>query len=82
VLYSLYAWRRRLLEKGPVRFALMERSAPRQERHHSEDTERCDSFSAIPSQGGSHHFAGRRMVARSVPTTTFPINPLASTALR
>jgi len=30
--YSFYAWRKRLLEKGPVRFALVERSARRQER--------------------------------------------------
>ena len=30
--YSFYAWRRRLQEKGPVRFALVERSAQRQER--------------------------------------------------
>ena len=29
--YSFYAWRKRLLEKGPVRFALVERSARRQE---------------------------------------------------
>ena len=27
-----YAWRKRLREKGPVRFALVERSARRQER--------------------------------------------------
>lgn len=30
--YSFYAWRKRLQEKGPVRFALVERRAPRQER--------------------------------------------------
>jgi len=30
--YSFYAWRKRLQEKGPVRFALVERSARRQER--------------------------------------------------
>jgi transposase-like protein len=30
--YSFYAWRRRLQESGPVRFALVERSARRQER--------------------------------------------------
>ena len=30
--YSFYAWRKRLHESGPVRFALVERSAPRQER--------------------------------------------------
>jgi hypothetical protein len=30
--YSFYAWRKRLDEKGPVRFALVERSARRQER--------------------------------------------------
>ena len=30
--YSFYAWRKRLQESGPVRFALVERSAPRQER--------------------------------------------------
>ncbi len=30
--YSFYAWRKRLLESGPVRFALVERSARRQER--------------------------------------------------
>jgi hypothetical protein len=29
---SFYAWRKRLQEKGPVRFALVERSARRQER--------------------------------------------------
>jgi hypothetical protein len=29
--YSFYAWRRRLQEKGPVRFALVERNARRQE---------------------------------------------------
>src|SRR5581483_5643363 len=28
--YSFYAWRKRLQEKGPVRFALVERSARRQ----------------------------------------------------
>jgi hypothetical protein len=28
------------------------------------------------------YFAGRRMLARSVPTTMFPVKPLASTALR
>ena len=28
--YSFYAWRKRLLEPGPVRFALVERSARRQ----------------------------------------------------
>jgi hypothetical protein len=31
-LYSFYAWRKRLQEKGPVRFALVERSPRRQER--------------------------------------------------
>ena len=30
--YSFYAWRKRLHEGGPVRFALVERSARRQER--------------------------------------------------
>jgi transposase len=30
--YSFYAWRKRLQEKGPVRFALVERGALRQER--------------------------------------------------
>ena len=30
--YSFYSWRKRLQEKGPVRFALVERSARRQER--------------------------------------------------
>lgn len=30
--YSFYAWRKRLQKKGPVRFALVERSARRQER--------------------------------------------------
>ena len=30
--YSFYAWRKRLQETGPVRFALVERSARRQER--------------------------------------------------
>ena len=30
--YSFYAWRKRLQEKGPVRFALVERSPRRQER--------------------------------------------------
>ena len=30
--YSFYAWRKRLQEKEPVRFALVERSARRQER--------------------------------------------------
>ena len=29
--YSFYAWRKRLQERGPVRFALVERSARRQE---------------------------------------------------
>ena len=29
---SFYAWRKRLQEKGPVRFALVERSARQQER--------------------------------------------------
>ena len=29
--YSFYAWRKRLQESGPVRFALVERSARRQE---------------------------------------------------
>ena len=29
---SFYAWRKRLREKGPVRFALVEKSARRQER--------------------------------------------------
>ena len=29
---SFYAWRKRLREQGPVRFALVERSARRQER--------------------------------------------------
>lgn len=29
--YSFYAWRKRLRENGPVRFALVERSARRQE---------------------------------------------------
>lgn len=30
--YSFYAWRKRLQESGPVRFALVERGARRQER--------------------------------------------------
>lgn len=30
--YSFYAWRKRLQKKGPVRFALVERSARRQDR--------------------------------------------------
>jgi hypothetical protein len=30
--YSFYAWRKRLQERGPVRFALVERSTRRQER--------------------------------------------------
>ena len=30
--YSFYAWRKRLQEKGPVRFALVERSARQQDR--------------------------------------------------
>jgi len=30
--YSFYAWRKRLRESGPVRFALVEKSARRQER--------------------------------------------------
>ena len=30
--YSFYAWRKRLQESAPVRFALVERSARRQER--------------------------------------------------
>ena len=30
--YSFYTWRKRLQEKGPVRFALVERSVRRQER--------------------------------------------------
>jgi hypothetical protein len=30
--YSFYAWRKRLQETGPVRFALVERSVRRQER--------------------------------------------------
>src|SRR5690348_3618326 len=30
--YSFYAWRKRLQDRGPVRFALVERSARRQER--------------------------------------------------
>jgi hypothetical protein len=30
--YSFYAWRKRLRESGPVRFALVERGARRQER--------------------------------------------------
>jgi hypothetical protein len=30
--YSFYAWRKRLQEGGPVRFAVVERSARRQER--------------------------------------------------
>jgi hypothetical protein len=29
--YSFYAWRKRLQKKGPVRFALVERNARRQE---------------------------------------------------
>jgi hypothetical protein len=29
--YSFYAWRRRLQKKEPVRFALVDRGAPRQE---------------------------------------------------
>ena len=29
--YSFYAWRKRLREQGPVRFALVERRGPRQE---------------------------------------------------
>ena len=30
--YSFYSWRKRLQESGPVRFALVERNARRQER--------------------------------------------------
>ena len=30
--YSFYAWRKRLQESGPVRFALVEKNARRQER--------------------------------------------------
>jgi transposase-like protein len=30
--YSFYAWRKRLQEKGPVQFALLERSLRRQDR--------------------------------------------------
>jgi hypothetical protein len=30
--YSFYAWRKRLQESGPVRFALVERNSRRQER--------------------------------------------------
>jgi hypothetical protein len=30
--YSFYAWRKRLQENGPVRFALVEKNARRQER--------------------------------------------------
>src|SRR5579864_8496966 len=30
--YSFYAWRKRLQDSGPVRFALVEKSAGRQER--------------------------------------------------
>ena len=30
--YSFYVWRKRLQENGPVRFALVEKSARRQER--------------------------------------------------
>ena len=30
--YSFYAWRKRLQQRGPVRFALVERSARRQDR--------------------------------------------------
>ena len=30
--YSFYAWRKRLQERGPVRFALVDRSPRRQER--------------------------------------------------
>ena len=30
--YSFYSWRKRLQERGPVRFALVERRARRQER--------------------------------------------------
>jgi transposase len=30
--YSFYAWRKRLQERGPVRFALVERKSQRQER--------------------------------------------------
>ncbi len=30
--YSFYAWRKRLQERGPVRFALVERNARQQER--------------------------------------------------
>src|SRR3982750_1170201 len=30
--YSFYAWRKRLQERGPVRFALVERSVRQQER--------------------------------------------------
>jgi len=29
--YSFYAWRKRVRDKGPVRFALVERGGPRQE---------------------------------------------------
>jgi hypothetical protein len=38
---SFYAWRKRLQEKGPVRFALVERSARRQERGTVAGRERC-----------------------------------------
>ena len=31
-VWAFYAWRKRLQEKGPVRFALVERRATRQER--------------------------------------------------
>ena len=31
--YAFYAWRKRLQERGPVQFALVERSARRQERN-------------------------------------------------
>jgi hypothetical protein len=34
--YSFYAWRKRLQERGPVRFALVERSARRQEERTTE----------------------------------------------
>ncbi len=34
--YSFYAWRKRLQEKEPVRFALVERNARRQERTESD----------------------------------------------
>ena len=40
---SFYAWRKRLQEKGPVRFALVERKARRQERTAEAVLEWCET---------------------------------------